>query len=172
VIFSRLLANLAHRTAPEAATADAAATRELAEKLHAAGQQILGRSLAIFAIDSGSCNGCELEIRALTNIVYDLQRYGLRFVGSPRQADVLLITGPVTRNMHAALLRGFNAAADPKFVVAVGDCAIDGGVFKGSYAITGGIDSALPVDLVIRGCPPTPAQILAGLRGLLEAQQA
>ena len=165
----RLVANLKHPAATAPAP-DAAITRELAERLRQASQQSLGRDLGIFHIDSGSCNGCELEIRALNNIVYDLQRYGLRFVASPRQADVLLLTGPVTRNMHAALLRGWNAACDPKFVVAVGDCAIDGGVFKGSYAITGGIDSAIQVDLAIRGCPPSPAQILAGLRCLIEAQ--
>jgi Ni,Fe-hydrogenase III small subunit len=105
----------------------------------------------------------------LNSIVYDLERFGLRFVASPRHADVLLVTGPVTRNMHEALLRTWTSTPDPKWVVAVGDCAIDGGVFKGSYAITGGIDSALPVDLTIRGCPPTPAQLLDGLRSLLEA---
>jgi Ni,Fe-hydrogenase III small subunit len=120
-------------------------------------------------VDCGSCNGCELEIRMLDSIVYDLERFGLRFVPSPRHADVLLVTGPVTLNMREALLRTWDAAPDPKWVVAVGDCAIDGGVFKGSYAIAGGVDAALPVDLVVRGCPPTPAQMLDGLRALLEA---
>jgi Ni,Fe-hydrogenase III small subunit len=148
---------------------DEPTVQALAARLQAASQQRLGRSLAIRQVDAGSCNGCELEIHMLNSIVYDLERFGLRFVASPRHADVLLVTGPVTRNMHEALLRTWSATPDPKWVVAVGDCAIDGGVFKGSYAITGGIDSALPVDLTIRGCPPTPAQLLDGLRSLLEA---
>ncbi|HEY0417983.1 MAG TPA: NADH-quinone oxidoreductase subunit NuoB [Acetobacteraceae bacterium] len=149
-----------------------ATTEELAERLHAASVGLLGRSLAIRHVDAGSCNACELEIQMLNGIVYDLERFGLRFVASPRHADVLMVTGPVTTNMHEALLRTWNAMPDPKFVVAVGDCAIDGGVFKGSYAITGGADSAVPVDLVIRGCPPTPAQLLEGLRTLIEANAA
>lgn len=151
------------------APVDEAATQALAERLHATSQRLLGRSLAIRQVDAGSCNGCELEIHMLSSIVYDLERFGLRFVASPRHADVLLVTGPVTKNMHEALQRTWNAAPDPKFVVAVGDCAIDGGVFKGSYAITGGVDSAVPVDLVIRGCPPSPAALLDGLRTLIEA---
>ncbi len=141
----------------------------LAARLKAAAFNRLGRTLAIRQVDSGSCNGCELEIAMLTGIVYDLERFGLKFVASPRHADVLLVTGPVTRTMHPALTRTWQATPDPKWVVAVGDCAIDGGVFKGSYAITGGIDSALPVDLVIRGCPPTPTAILDGLCALIEA---
>ena len=148
---------------------DEAATRQLADRLEAAAQRRLGRSLAIRHVNAGSCNGCELEIQALTSIAYDLERFGLRFVSSPRHADVLLVTGPVTRTMREALLRSWNATPDPKWVVAVGDCAIDGGVFKGSYAIAGGVDSALAVDLVVRGCPPTPAQVLNGLRTLVEA---
>ena len=145
------------------------AVREVAAGLQAASVRCLGRGLSVFAIDSGSCGGCELELRMLASVVYDLERFGLRFVASPRAADVLLVTGPVSRNLHAALVQAWEAAPDPKFVVAVGDCAIDGGVFKGSYAITGGVDSALPVDLLIRGCPPTPAQVLDGLRILVEA---
>lgn len=141
----------------------------LAARLDAAAQRRLGRSLAIRHVDAGSCNGCELEIVALSNIVYDLERFGLRFVASPRHADVLLVTGPVTRNMHAALMAAWEATPDPKWVVALGDCAIDGGVFKGSPAISGGIDAALPVDLIIRGCPPGPAAILDGLCALVEA---
>ena len=141
----------------------------LAARLKAAAFRRLGRGLSIRQIDSGSCNGCELEIQMLSSIVYDLERYGLRFVASPRHADVLLVTGPVTRNMHEALVRTWQATPDPKWVVAVGDCAIDGGVFKGSPAISGGIDAAIPVDLVIRGCPPTPAAMLAGLCALVEA---
>jgi Ni,Fe-hydrogenase III small subunit len=142
---------------------------ELAARLDAAAQTRLGRSLAIRHVDAGSCNGCELELHALSNIVYDLERYGLRFVASPRHADVLLVTGPPTRNLVEALRATWAATPDPKWVVAVGDCAVDGGVFKGSYAILGGTAAAVPVDLVIAGCPPTPAQILAGLRALVEA---
>jgi len=145
------------------------ATQELAARLAASAHQRLGRSLAIRMVDAGSCNGCELEIQMLNSIVYDLERFGLHFVASPRHADVLLVTGPITRNMQDALRRTWNATPDPKFVVAVGDCAVDGGVFKGSYAIHGGVDSTVPVDLVIRGCPPTPAQMLEGLCLLLEA---
>ena len=141
----------------------------LAARLKAAAFRRLGRSLAIRQVDSGSCNGCELEIHMLNSIVYDLERFGLHFVASPRHADVLLVTGPITRNMQDALRRTWAATPDPKFVVAVGDCAVDGGVFKGSYAIHGGVDSTVPVDLVIRGCPPTPAQLLEGLCVLLEA---
>lgn len=143
-------------------------TRALAERLEVAAQARLGRSLALRAVDAGGCNGCELELTALSNIVHDLERFGLRFVASPRHADVLLVTGPVTRNMQEALERTWDATPDPKWVVAVGDCAADGGVFKSSYACLGGV-TMLPVDLVIRGCPPTPAQILDGLRSLVEA---
>ncbi|MBV8091676.1 MAG: NADH-quinone oxidoreductase subunit NuoB [Acetobacteraceae bacterium] len=141
----------------------------LAEALKAAAKAKLGRSLAIRHVDAGSCNGCELEIQALSNIVYDLERFGLRFVASPRHADILLVTGPLTRNMRQALEQAYDATPDPKWVVAVGDCARDGGVFKGSYAVAGGVGAAVPVDLVIAGCPPTPAQLLAGLRALLQA---
>jgi Ni,Fe-hydrogenase III small subunit len=141
----------------------------LAAQLDAAAQIRLGRSLCIRHVDTGSCNGCELEIHALNNIVYDLERFGVRFVASPRHADVLLVTGPLTRNLREALERTWDATPDPKWVVAVGDCALDGGVFKGSYAVMGGIGAVVPVDLVISGCPPTPAQLLSGLRALLEA---
>ena len=141
----------------------------LAERLESAAQRRLGRSLAIRQVDAGSCNGCELEINALANVIYDLERFGLRFVASPRHADVLLVTGPLTRNLREALERTWDAAPDPKWVVAVGDCARDGGVFKGSYAVMDGIGTVVPVDLVIGGCPPTPAQLLNGLRALLEA---
>jgi Ni,Fe-hydrogenase III small subunit len=161
---------LRHRPASEALAAPGPATvGELAARLDAAAQTRLGRSLAIRHVDAGSCNGCELELHALSNIVYDLERYGLRFVASPRHADVLLVTGPPTRNLVEALRATWAATPDPKWVVAIGDCAVDGGVFKGSYAILGGTAAAVPVDLVIAGCPPTPAQILAGLRALVEA---
>ena len=152
--------------------ADPLLAESLAARLHAAAQRRLGRGLAIRQVDSGSCNGCELEIHMLGSVVYDLERLGLRFVASPRHADVLLVTGPVTRNMHEALLRTWNATPDPKFVVAVGDCAIDGGVFKGSSAIIGGIDAAIAVDAIVRGCPPTPEAILEVLCTLIEANVA
>ena len=148
---------------------DEDAARAFAARLEAAAQRRLGRSLAIRAVNAGGCNGCELELRMLAGAVYDLERFGLRFVASPRHADVLLVTGPVTRTMHGALVRTWQAMAEPKWVVAVGDCGIDGGVFKGSYAVSGGVDAAVPVDLVIRGCPPTPLQVLDGLRTLVEA---
>jgi Ni,Fe-hydrogenase III small subunit len=170
MVWRRVLATLRHGPATlPPARLDEATTQQLAERLEAAAQRRLGRSLAIRQVDAGSCNGCELEIHMLNSIVYDLERFGLRFVASPRHADVLLVTGPVTRNMQEALLRTWNATPDPKWVVAVGDCAIDGGVFKGSYAIAGGVETAVPVDLVVRGCPPAPAQLLNGLRSLVEA---
>jgi Ni,Fe-hydrogenase III small subunit len=142
---------------------------ELAGKLDRAARRRLGRSLSIREVDAGSCNGCELEIHALNNAFYDLERFGLRFVASPRHADVLLVTGPVTRNMREALQRTYDATPDPKWVVAVGDCALDGGIFSGSYAVVGGVAKVIPVDLHIRGCPPRPAQLLSGLVALLEA---
>ena len=128
----------------------------------------LGRSLSIRQVDAGSCNGCELEIHALNNAFYDLERLGLHFVASPRHADVLLVTGPVTKNMREALLRTYNATPDPKWVVAVGTCAADGGIFAGSYAVAGGVKDVIPVDLHIRGCPPSPTELLKGLAALLE----
>jgi Ni,Fe-hydrogenase III small subunit len=127
----------------------------------------LGRSLAIRAVDAGSCNGCELEIHALNNAFYDIERFGIRFVASPRHADLLLVTGPVTLNMREALERTHTATPAPKWVVAVGDCAAGCGVFAGSYACVGAVSKVLPVDLVIRGCPPTPLQLLEGLLWLM-----
>jgi Ni,Fe-hydrogenase III small subunit len=143
------------------------ALAELASQVDAAARRRLGRSLAIREVDAGSCNGCELEIHALGNAFYDLERFGLRFVASPRHADVLLVTGPVTRNMRQALERTWQATPEPKWVVAVGDCAVDGGLFAGSYAVVGGVSEVVPVDLHIRGCPPRPAELLAGLLALL-----
>jgi Ni,Fe-hydrogenase III small subunit len=132
----------------------------------------LGRSLAIRHVDAGSCNGCELEIHALGNAFYDLERFGFRFVASPRHADVLLVTGPVALNMRQALQRTFDAMPAPKWVVASGACAADGGVFAGSYAIAGGVSSVLPVDLVLPGCPPSPAVLLKGLLALMRGGRA
>jgi Ni,Fe-hydrogenase III small subunit len=142
---------------------------ELGASVERAARRRLGRSLSIREVDAGSCNGCELEIHALNNAFYDLERFGLHFVASPRHADVLLVTGPVTRNMREALERTYHATPDPKWVVAVGDCAVDGGVFSSSYAVVGGVSAVVPVDLHIRGCPPNPTQLLKGLLTLLEA---
>jgi Ni,Fe-hydrogenase III small subunit len=150
---------------------DEAADRELAAALERAARKKLGRSLAIRQVDAGSCNGCELEINALNNVFYDLERFGLKFVASPRHADVLLVTGPVTKNMREALERSYAATPAPKWVVALGDCAKDGGLFAGSPACVGGVGAIVPVDLHIPGCPPSPRQILAGLLALIEAMR-
>ena len=147
---------------------DEAALAELARNVDRAARARLGRSLSIREVDAGSCNGCELEIHALSNAFYDLERFGLRFVASPRHADVLMVTGPVTRNMRDALLRTYQATPDPKWVIALGTCAVDGGIFAGSDAVAGGVSDVVPVDLHIRGCPPSPSQILKGLISLLE----
>jgi Ni,Fe-hydrogenase III small subunit len=148
---------------------DDAALAELAGSLDRAARRRLGRSLSIREVDAGSCNGCELEIHALNNAFYDLERFGLRFVASPRHADVLMVTGPVTKNMRQALERTYAATPDPKWVVAVGDCAVDGGLFAGSYAVVGGVSQVVPVDLHIRGCPPSPTALLRGLLALIES---
>jgi Ni,Fe-hydrogenase III small subunit len=164
-----LFENITQRVLTEPAPApDKDALAELAKSVNRAARAKLGRSLSIRQVDAGSCNGCELEIHALNNAFYDLDRLGLRFVASPRHADVLLVTGPVTKNMREALLRTYNATPDPKWVVAVGTCAVDGGIFAGSYAVAGGVEEAIPVDLHIRGCPPSPAELLQGLIALLE----
>src|ERR1039457_2578490 len=126
-------------------------------------QKILGRSLAIREVDAGSCNGCELEIVALNNPVHDIERFGIQFVASPRHADMLLVTGPVTRNMELALLKTHRAMAEPKVVVAVGACGISGGIFGVNYASLGGVDNVLPVDVYIPGCPPRPQALLHGI---------
>ena len=147
---------------------DDAALAELAGRVHDAARHRLGRSLSIRQIDAGSCNGCELEIHALSNAFYDLERFGFHFVASPRHADVLFVTGPVTANMREALERTHAATPDPKWVVAVGDCAANGGVFAGGYGVVGGVDSVLPVDLHIPGCPPRPKAMLAGLLTLMQ----
>ena len=164
-----LLESLIHGplTGP-APSPDEAALAELAKTVNRVARAKLGRSLSIRQVDAGSCNGCELEIHALNNAFYDLERLGLRFVASPRHADVLMVTGPVTKNMRQALLRTYNATPDPKWVVAVGSCAADGGIFAGSYAVVGGVKDIVPVDLHIRGCPPSPTELLRGLIALLE----
>src|SRR5262245_42312086 len=147
---------------------DDGALAELAQSLQRASRRRLGRSLSIRHVDAGSCNGCELEVHALNNVFYDLERFGLRFVASPRHADVLTVTGPVTHNMREALERTYNATPNPKWVVAVGTCALDGGIFAGSYACVGGVSKVVPVDLHIPGCPPSPTALLKGLIALVE----
>ena len=155
-------------TEPGPAAGDAASV-ELAAALERAARRRLGRSLSIRQVDAGSCNACELEIHALNNAFYDVERFGIRFVASPRHADVLLVTGPVTKNMAEALKRTWDATPAPKWVVAAGGCALDGGVFAGSYGVSGGVSSVIPVDLHIPGCPPSPTALLQGLLALLEA---
>jgi len=147
---------------------DAKAIAVLATDVERAARRRLGHSLAIRQVDAGSCNGCELEIHALNNAFYDLERFGIRFVASPRHADVLLVTGPVTKNMREALELTYDATPDPKWVVAVGDCAFDGGLFADSYACVGGVSKVIPVNLHIRGCPPRPIELLKGLLALFE----
>jgi len=137
------------------------------EELHAQLRRILGRALCIRQVDAGSCNGCELEIHALNNPYYNIEGIGLKFVASPRHADMLLVTGPVSRHMEEALRRTYDATPDPKLVVAVGDCGACGGIFGESYASRGRVANVIPVDVEVRGCPPTPTAILAGILGAL-----
>jgi len=173
MISKLLLRNFLRGPLTEAAPAlDEAALAELAAQVNQASRARLGRTLSMREVDAGSCNGCELEIHALNNVLYDLERFGLRFVASPRHADVLLVTGPVTGNMREALERTWRATPDPKWVVAVGDCAHNGGVFAGSAACVGGVSAVLPVDLYIPGCPPSPSALLRGLLALLETVSA
>jgi len=164
-----LFESIIHGPLTEAAPEpDDAALAELAEALKRASRKRLGRSLSIREVDAGSCNGCELEIHALNNAFYDIERFGFHFVASPRHADVLLVTGPVTKNMAEALARTYAATPSPKWVVAAGDCALNGGLFAGSYAVAGGVSAVVPVDLHIPGCPPSPTALLKGLLALLE----
>jgi Ni,Fe-hydrogenase III small subunit len=131
-------------------------------------KRLFGRALAIREVDAGSCNGCEIEITGLTSPVYDAERFGIHFVASPRHADMLLVTGPVTRNMEVPLRKTYEATPDPKLVVAVGDCARTCGVFAGSYAVVGSVDQIIPVDVFVPGCPPEPTTILLGILAALE----
>ena len=169
LLFESIFRQPLTETAPSVADA---AVAELATALGQAARRRLGRSLSIREVDAGSCNGCELEIHALNNAYYDVERFGLRFVASPRHADVLMVTGPVTKNMREALERTYHATPNPKWVVAVGDCARDGGCIAGSYAVVGGVSEVIPVDLHISGCPPTPTAMLQGLLALLERADA
>jgi Ni,Fe-hydrogenase III small subunit len=143
--------------------ADDAAAVAVARQVETRTRRLLGRALAIREVDAGSCNGCELEIGGLTGPVYDCERFGIHFVASPRHADLLLVTGPVTRNMEVPLRKTYEATPEPKLVVAVGDCARTCGVFRGSYAIAGSVDRVVPVDVFVAGCPPEPVDILRGI---------
>ena len=164
-----LLQGLFRRPVTEAPPVIDAEIAALTAELEAKAKRHLGRSLSIREVDAGSCNGCELEIHALNNSYYDIERFGLRFVASPRHADVLLVTGPVTANMREGLERTYAATPAPKWVVAVGDCGANCGVFKGSYAVAGAVSDIIPVDLTIPGCPPEPAALIRGLISLVEA---
>jgi len=155
-------------TEPLAESAEDEQLAVIGKRVEAKVRKLLGHSLNIRQVDAGSCNGCELEISALANPYYDLERFGLRFVASPRHADCLLVTGPVTRNMATPLKLTYDATPDPKIVVAVGDCAKTCGVFLGSYAVAGSVDQIIPVDVFVPGCPPEPAAILRGILLALE----
>lgn len=145
---------------------DEPALQQVGERLKAAVGEIFSGSLSIRAVDAGSCNGCELEIHALNNPYYGIERFGVHFVASPRHADMLLVTGPVSRNMEAALRRTYDATPDPKLVIAMGECGANGGEFGVSYASCGAVSNVIPVDAVVRGCPPMPIDLM---RGILEA---
>jgi Ni,Fe-hydrogenase III small subunit len=147
---------------------DDAAVVQLVQQVDQRAKRLLGRALAIREVDAGSCNGCEIEITGLTSPVYDSERFGIHFVASPRHADMLLVTGPVTRNMEVPLRKTYEATPDPKLVVAVGDCAQTCGVFKGSYAVVGSVDAVIPVNVFVPGCPPEPADILRGILAALD----
>ena len=147
----------------EAAPAANDAWRTQREQLETEILHILGRALCIRAVDAGSCNGCELEIQALSNPYYNIEGLGIKFVASPRHADMLLVTGPVTKNMEAALLHAYDATPHPKLVVAIGECACSGGIFGENYATCGRVSNVIPVDVTVPGCPPTPSDILRGI---------
>lgn len=166
LLFKSIFATSATTKAPKASKA---ALEDLGAQVGKTAKAMLGRSLAIRVVDSGSCNGCELEIHAAGNAFYDISRFGIHFVASPRHADVLLVTGPVSRNMVVALERTYAAMPAPKWVVAAGACAINGCVFNGSYAVMGNVEAVLDVDLRIPGCPPTPTDLLKALLALMEA---
>ena len=146
-------------------------TLRIRETLQARILEIIGRALCIRAIDAGSCNGCELEIHALNNPIYNLEGLGIRFVASPRHADLLLVTGPVARNMQLALLRSYAATPDPKLVVALGDCGCTGGIFGENYASAGRVANVIPVDVAVPGCPPSPTRILTGILTAISARR-
>ena len=145
-------------------------TLRLREALQSRILAVLGRALCVRAVDAGSCNGCELEIHALNNPLYNIEGLGIRFVASPRHADLLLVTGPVSRHMEIALRRTYEATPDPKLVVAVGDCGCTGGIFGEGYATRGRVSNVIPVDVGVPGCPPDPTRLLTGILTALEAR--
>jgi Ni,Fe-hydrogenase III small subunit len=147
------------------------ALRLVAQRLQQDILDVFGGSLAIREVDAGSCNGCELEIHAISNAYYNLEGLGIKFVASPRHADLLLVTGPVSRHMEIALKRTYDATPEPKLVVAIGDCACDGGIFGESYASCGKVSNVIPVDVVVSGCPPTPVAILQGILTAISAKK-
>ncbi len=154
-------------TAPQPDEAMRVVTQRLQQQI----LDVFGRALAIRHVDAGSCNGCELEIHAVNNAYYNIEGLGIKFVASPRHADMLLVTGPVSRHMETALKRTYDATPEPKLVVAIGDCGRDGGIFGESYAICGGVANVIPVDVVVSGCPPTPNAILQGILTAISAQK-
>jgi len=166
LLFKSIFDHTATKKAPEPSTQ---ALEELGRCVDKSARKLLGRSVVIREVDTGSCNGCELEIHAIENAIYDVSRFGIRFAASPRHADVLLVTGPVTLNMKTALERTYAAMPSPKWVIAAGDCACNGCVFGNSYACAGSLDKVLDVDLHIPGCPPTPQDLLKGLLALMSS---
>jgi Ni,Fe-hydrogenase III small subunit len=158
-------------TEPDMGAGDDRQIETIAHLIDERARKLFGRSLHIREVDAGSCNGCEIEIAALNNPYYDLERFGLHFVASPRHADCLLVTGPVTRNMADPLRRTYEATPAPKIVVAVGDCARDCGIFAGGYGVFGPVSSVVPVDVVVGGCPPTPQMILSGILSALTERE-
>lgn len=142
------------------------------ERIHQDILDILGQALTIRQVDAGSCNGCELEIHALNNPYYNIEGLGIKFVASPRHADMLLVTGPVSRHMQEALRRAYDATPEPKLVVAVGDCGCTGGIFGESYASCGRVANVIPVDLMVPGCPPSPEEILRGILSAVRQRQS
>ncbi len=140
----------------------------MGQRLNDKVKNIFGRSLHIREVDAGSCNACEVEVQALSNPIYDIERFGLHIVASPRHADMLLVTGPVTRNMELALLKTYNATPSPKLVAAMGSCACNGGIFGDTYASGGGVDRFIPVDVYIPGCPPRPQAVIFGIMVALD----
>ncbi len=165
----RQIARVGIATEPPPGTDD---ELRLREALQSRILEVMGRALCVRAVDAGSCNGCELEIHALNNPVYNLEGLGIRFVASPRHADLLLVTGPVSANMEVALLRTYEATPDPKLVVAIGDCGCTGGVFGESYASRGRVSNVIPVDVAVPGCPPSPSRIMTGILTAISSRGA
>ena len=169
LLLKSLFARPVTMAAPSAADVE---IEQAGRTLEERARRLFGRAITIREVDAGSCNGCELEIHALNNAVYDVESFGIRYAASPRHCDVLMVTGPVTHNMKVALERTYAATPAPKWVVAVGDCGCGCGVFEGSYAVLGAVDKVIPVDLRIKGCPPRPIDLLKGLIALMEKATA